>query len=409
MTSEYNLETMSKRIKDDYERLTNDEQGFLSEIALQEENTVRYKAPVSTIRFYTAEEGDCKDNAPITLSSLCMASDKSGSYVQTVFGVYGATNEIASQDTQENGTRLYVGFCPEEDGIRHVLPVSDVAKLSLSGRTKVSFSGDISKSGLSPLALAKVYEDALKASGSKYVTIIEMYDKMQAMMSSRYTPTSHSELFKAVKRKAEEVLDSELQFSIGYISHRLSKCEWSAKKFSADDVSVRLSVRDSSTGYSGVAIAPVIAMGHKAVLLENSWYAKHMAISDEDIDEGVRAAVFDMEDNAKRLLDTRHIRISCPAGFAQNAVKALNRMAARQKNAKIPANLESKIVEEADMLSFSQLGEVYLWDIVQIFWSVPEMAGAQPGGVPSNYQESLGRTVSKILALNYGELDHTAK
>lgn len=409
MTNECNLEAMSKRIKDDYERLTTDEQSFLDEIALQEENTVRYKAPVSSVRFCAAEEGDCKDNTPITLSSLCMAADKSGSYVQTIFGVYGAVDSIASQDTQENGTRLYVGFYPEESGARCILPVSDVAKLSLSGRTKVSFSGDISQSGLTPLALAKVYEDALKASGSRYVTIVEMYGKMQAMMSSRYTPTSHNELFEAVKRKAEDVLDSELDFSIGYISHRLSKCEWSAKKLSTDDVSVRLSVRDSSTGYSGVAIAPVITIGHKAVLLENSWYAKHMAISDEDVDEGVRAAVFDMEDNAKRLLDTRHIRIFHPAGFAQNAVKALNRMAARQKNAKIPANLESQIVEEADMLSFSQLGEVCLWDIVQIFWSVPEMAGAQPGGVPSNYQESLGRTVSKILALNYGELDHPAK
>ena len=48
-------------------------------------------------------------------------------------------------------------------------------------------------------------------------------------------------------------------------------------------VTLGLCVEDSSTGFSGVHIYPVLLLGRKSVAFDDAWSSKHMSISDEDV------------------------------------------------------------------------------------------------------------------------------
>lgn len=396
---------MKDQIRDKYEAFYHQEGSFTNALQEQQANTIEHPTPLDDLHFYAS--GDVRYNQDGSIDVMLERLDRG--QIVSATAHFDDDAKDAALDTVYSGSKMFVQYGP---GMQY-LPVSDIAKLSLNGRSLVSFSGDISDCGLDVMALAKVYEDAIMKNCRGDIKIMEIYGKAQALMSRIYTPTSHAALFAKIKTATEEKLGEPLSFSNGIICHKYSRCEWKVHKYSNNnvgsvrgaghDVNVRLSVQDSSTGYSGVVIAPVIAIDNNDVQLNNSWYSKHVSVSDADVAEGIEAALFDLENNAKRLIETQKIKIEHPEAYTENAIRELNRLAGAQKNAKLTKKIQEALMEEIASLSFALLGDVTLWDIVQKFWMVPRMAGTDKA--MTGYQESLGRTVSKILMLNHSALD----
>ena len=284
--------------------------------------------------------------------------------------------------------------------------MSQMCKLSLGNRAKFTFNGDW-KIPISKIALAKLYEEMLHRETKKEtVQIISVYGKVQAIMTNVYSPIGHDEFFEKIDANITERFGSTVELRRGYISHKWSRATWYIGEFqsnaSSQKIELGLSAMDSQTGHSGAVLQPVLFSGrkHRAMLFDDAWYSKHMALTEEGISEAIDTTYMTLHDNAQLLLDTIGIRLKHPGQYARRVCTELNKLAKSTGGVQLPAKTINSFTSSVDGLSVIR-ANITVWDIIEMLWDIPETTGTC-----ENHTDGLMKTVSKVLCLKHAELDN---
>lgn len=389
------------KYQDNYEKNFFSKKAFAEEIEDRENHSERIRVKNDNIKFYELSI----NNGRIYASRICKDEseedvDKTIIQKQFLMAPFGELNGIPGEiwiDTIKFGSGMAVSVENIETGQQNLwYPISGISKLSLHNRSGVSFTGEI-RQEFSKLALAKLYEDFIRMKGGCASTAIIVYGKMQALMSSRYSPISQNDVFSWVENKIAADFQ-HTTFAEGYVSHKKSNASW-LYKAEEDDTNIGITVADSSTGYSGVVIVPFVKSEDVGVhFADSAWYSRHMSITPEDIEEGINAIYLESENIAKKLLETKYIHVENPEFFADNVFEALNRMAGRMHSAKLVDEFKQFVDRELQScidVPFT----ITVWDIVKIFWKIPNAAQSD------SYKMNLQKTVSRILSLDYSKYD----
>lgn len=376
------------RFQDNYEVSFSDEkrEAFFEEVKDREANTQRIKIESNKTRFY---EISVEDNGSIK----CRRINDNGEIETNHLTPFGETKDIWV-DTIKFGSGMCIEVIDSNTGKVRFFPVSSIAKLSLHNRTGISFVGDY-RQNISKLALARLYEDFTKIRCSKTATAIVIYGKLQAMMSARYAPISQEEVFRWTEDKLLEQFDA-LKFMGGSVTHERNKGAWTCKI--EDGIEMGIAISDSSSGYSGVIMAPVIKSDNRNIRFDNSWYSRHEKIEEGDIKTGLEAIYLDFENISQKIVQSRFIILNNPQAYAMNVFDALNKLASKMSSAKLPEILKKTIDNRVQTLCMVK-NRVRVWDIINIFWDIP-----QEGSSPDHI-EKLQKTVSRILSLEHKKYD----
>ena len=384
----------AEKYDDSYENVMHSRDEFMGELKERCSGTHRYEMKPEDISFYAVRS----DGKNIDLTRL------DG---ETVIGtaVSVKTGEEALWGSPEvNAIGLAAKFMA--NGNEVIAPLSQMCKLSLGNRAKFTFNGDWSVS-VSKIALAKLYEEMLRRETKKEtVQIISVYGKVQAIMTNVYSPIGHNEFFEKIDAKITDRFGSTVELRRGYISHKWSRATWYIGEFqsdaSAQKIELGLSAMDSQTGHSGAVLQPVLFSGRKrrAMLFDDAWYSKHMALTEEGISEAIDTTYMTLHDNAQLLLDTIGIRLKHPGQYARKVCAELNKLAKSTGGVQLPAKTINSFTSSVDGLSVIR-ANITVWDIIEMLWDIPETTGTC-----ENHIDGLMKTVSKVLCLKHAELDN---
>ena len=331
-----------------------------------------------------------------------------GNSVKTIPMGISPENEVVWKSKEVEDVGLFMEFV-DENGTGEVIiaPVSPLCKLSLGNRSKLSFTGDLTVP-VNKLALAALYEDFLKRETTKEeLQVICVYGKIQAVMTNVYSPIGHDEFFKMVDSKLDERFGNEVEMRRGYVSHKWSRATWYIGEYTTPSgsnqqkIQLGLSAMDSQTGHSGAVLQPCLFSGRKnrGMLFDDAWYSKHMALSEEGINEALDTVYMTLNDNAQKLVDTIGIVINHPALYAQKLCAELNKLAKQTSTVALPAKTIKSFISTVSGLEAIR-SSVTVWDIIEILWDIPETTGASEA-----HKDGLMKTVSRVLAINHAALD----
>ena len=184
---------MAEKFDDIYEGFFDKHDDFMRELKERCAETKRYEAKPDEITFFAGR----LDGGDMLMERI------SGNNIES-FSHPIPANEAAlwtSSETQAIG--LFMRF-PDNTGGEIIAPLSQMCKLSLGNRAKLTFSGDWSMP-INKIALARVYEDMLQRETSKEsVQIITVYGKAQAIMTKVYSPIGHDEFFEKIDQRIGE-------------------------------------------------------------------------------------------------------------------------------------------------------------------------------------------------------------
>ena len=387
-----------ERFDDDYENITHDRNDFMTELKERCSETVRYELkPESVSFFYGVADGDT-----LNLSWL------EGMKIMTTHSPITPNNEKVWKSEEAQKIGLFISF-KDGNGQEILAPLSQHCKLSLGNRSKMTFSGDWDSS-VNKLALAKVYEDLFrKGSKKETVQIISVYGKVQAIMTSVYSPIGHDEFFETIDQKLTERFGNPVELRRGYISHKWSRATWYLGEFQSDTskrkIELGLSAMDSQTGNSGAIIQPVLFSGRKnhAMLFEDDeWYSKHMALTEQGIGEAIDTVYMTLNDNAQRLLDTISITLKNPAVYARKISAELNKLAKNKSGVQLPQKTIANFTSSVEAIAMIR-SNITVWDVIEMLWDIPETTGTC-----ENHTDGLMKTVSRVLTFNHQELDQAS-
>ena len=226
-------------------------------------------------------------------------------------------------------------------------------------------------------------------------------------MTNVYSPIGHDEFFKMVDSKLDERFGNEVEMRRGYVSHKWSRATWYIGEYTTPSgsnqqkIQLGLSAMDSQTGHSGAVLQPCLFSGRKnrGMLFDDAWYSKHMALSEEGINEALDTVYMTLNDNAQKLVDTIGIVINHPALYAQKLCAELNKLAKQTSTVALPAKTIKSFISTVSGLEAIR-SSVTVWDIIEILWDIPETTGASEA-----HKDGLMKTVSRVLAINHAALD----
>ena len=383
-----------EKFDDGYENVTTNRDDFMNELRERCGGTCRCEMKPEDLSFFAAQS----DGQNIHLTWL------EGEEIKSVDMPVNQGEEKLWSSDETNNIGLAVRYT-DESGNAVVSPLSQLCKLSLGNRAKFTFNGDWSVP-ISKIALAKLYEEMLRREAKKEtVQLINVYGKVQAIMSGVYSPIGHDEFFEKVGSKLAERFGSTVDLRRGYISQKWSRATWYIGEFECDTVKQKvelgLSAMDSQTGHSGAILQPVLFSGRKkrAMLFDDSWYAKHMALTEEGIEEAIDTTYMTLNDNAQMLLDTIGIKLKHPGAYARKVCTELNNLAKKSSGVQLPQKTINSFVSSVDGLSVIR-SNITVWDVIEMLWDIPESTGTC-----ENHIDGLMKTVSKVLALKHAELD----
>ena len=381
-----------------YESVFDKKDDFFSELEERSANTALYKVKPDSVKFYA---GEVKDD------SMRLHHIIGNSVNMMPIGI-GPENEALWKSKEVEEVGLFMEFVNESgNGETIIAPVSPLCKLSLGNRSKLSFTGDLTVP-VNKLALASLYEDFLKRETTKEeLQVICVYGKIQAVMTNVYSPIGHDEFFKMVDRKLDERFGKEVEMRRGYVSHKWSRATWYIGEYTAPSgsnqrkIQLGLSAMDSQTGHSGAVLQPCLFSGRKnrGMLFDDAWYSKHMALSEEGINEALDAVYLTLNDNAQKLVDTIGIVINHPAAYAQKLCAELNKLAKQISTVALPAKTIKNFISTVSGLEAIR-SSVTVWDVIEILWDIPEATGSSEA-----HKDGLMKTVSRVLAINHSALD----
>ena len=387
-----------EKFNETYETIYDKKDDFFAELEERCANTALYKIKPDSVKFYA---GEVKDNA-MHLRHIV------GNSVKTIPMGISSENEIVWKSKEVEDVGLFIEFV-DENGTGEVIiaPVSPLCKLSLGNRSKLSFTGDLTVP-VNKLALAALYEDFLKRETTKEeLQVICVYGKIQAVMTNVYSPIGHDEFFKMVDSKLDERFGNEVEMRRGYVSHKWSRATWYIGEYTTPSgsnqqkIQLGLSAMDSQTGHSGAVLQPCLFSGRKnrGMLFDDAWYSKHMALSEEGINEALDTVYMTLNDNAQKLVDTIGVVINHPALYAQKLCSELNKLAKQTSTVALPAKTIKSFISTVSGLEAIR-SSVTVWDIIEILWDIPETTGASEA-----HKDGLMKTVSRVLAINHTALD----
>ncbi len=382
-----------------YENVFDKKDDFFSELSERCTNTVLYKIKPDSVKFYA---GELKDNA-MHLRRIV------GNSVKNMPMSIGTENETVWKSKEVEEVGLFMEFVVEDGSGRTIIaPVSPLCKLSLGNRSKLSFTGDLTVP-VNKLALASLYEDFLKRETTKEeLQVICVYGKIQAVMTNVYSPIGHDEFFKMVDDKlGERFGEKTVELRRGYVSHKWSRATWYIGEYTPPSgsnqqkIQLGLSAIDSQTGHSGAILQPCLFSGRKnrGMLFDDAWYSKHMALSEEGVNEALDTVYLTLNDNAQKLVDTIGIVINRPATYAQKLCAELNKLAKQTSTVTIPAKTIKNFISTVSGLEAIR-SSVTVWDVIEILWDIPETTG-----VSEAHKDGLMKTVSRVLGINHTALD----
>ena len=384
-----------ERFDDDYENITHDRNDFITELKERCSQTIRYELkPEDVSFFYGVADGDT-----LNLSWL------DGMKIKTTHSPITPAVENVWKSDEAQRIGLFISF-KDGNGQEILAPLSQLSKLSLGNRSKLTFSGEWDSS-VSKLALAKVYEDLFrKGSKKETVQIISVYGKVQAIMTSVYSPIGHDEFFETIDQKLTERFGQPVELRRGYISNKWSRATWYLGEFQSDaskrKIQLGLSAMDSQTGHSGAGIQPVLFSGRKnrtMVIDDDGWYSKHMALTEEGIAEAIDTVYMTLNDNAQRLMDTISITLKNPGNYARKICAELNKLAKSKSGVQLPQKTIASFTSAVEGLGMIR-SNITVWDVIEMLWDIPETTGTC-----ENHIDGLMKTVSRVLVFNHRELD----
>ena len=275
-----------EKFNETYETIFDKKDDFFAELEERCANTALYRIKPDSVKFYA---GEVKDDS-MQLRHIV------GNSVKTIPMGISPENEVVWKSKEVEEVGLFMEFV-DENGTGEVIiaPVSPLCKLSLGNRSKLSFTGDLTVP-VNKLALATLYEDFLKRETTKEeLQVICVYGKIQAVMTNVYSPIGHDEFFKMVDGKLDERFGQEVEMRRGYVSHKWSRATWYIGEYTTPSgtnqqkIQLGLSAMDSQTGHSGAILQPCLFSGRKnrGMLFDDAWYSKHMALSEEGINEAL--------------------------------------------------------------------------------------------------------------------------
>ncbi len=383
----------AEKYDDSYENVMHSRDEFMRELKERCNGTHRYEMKPEDISFYAVQS----DGQNIGLTRL------DGETVNGTSVSVNVGEEALWGSPEVNAIGLAAKFMV--NGSEVIAPMSQMCKLSLGNRAKFTFNGDW-KAPISKIALAKLYEEMLHRETKKEtVQIISVYGKVQAIMTNVYSPIGHDEFFEKIDANITERFGSTVELRRGYISQKWSRATWYIGEFQSDatgqKIELGLSAMDSQTGHSGAVLQPVLFSGrkHRAMLFDDAWYSKHMALTEEGISEAIDTTYMTLHDNAQLLLDTIGIRLKHPGQYARKVCTELNKLAKSTGGVQLPAKTINSFTSSVDGLSVIR-ANITVWDIIEMLWDIPETTGTC-----ENHIDGLMKTVSKVLCLKHAELD----
>ena len=380
--------------EDNYEGFFDKHDAFMDELKERCAETKRYEVKPDEVTFYS---GHIEGNDMILERIV-------GSKVESCAYPIAPENENIWKSADVQSIGLIIRF-PDETGKLILVPLSQMSKLSIGNRTKLTFSGDWSMP-VNKIALARMYEDLMQKEIKKEsVQIITVYGKVHAIMTQVYSPTGHDEFFEKIDVKVGERFGNVVTLRSGYISHKWSRATWYIGEYqngnSARKVELGISAIDSQTGHSGAVLQPCLFSGRKkhAMLFDDAWYSKHMALTEEGIGQAIDVVHMTLNDNAQKLLDTVTITVQNPGLYAKRICEELNKIAKKMSGALIPGKTVKTFISSVEGLSLIR-SNLTVWDVIEILWDLPETTSAGEG-----HKDGLMKTVSRVITLNHSELD----
>lgn len=380
--------------EDNYEGFFDKHDAFMDELKERCAETKRYELKPDEITFFS---GHIEGNDMILER---IVDNKVESFPYPI----SPENEKVWKSSDIQSIGLFVRF-PDGSGNTIVVPLSQMSKLSIGNRAKLTFSGEWS-APINKIALARMYEDMLQKEVKKEaVQIITVYGKVHAVMTQVYSPIGHDEFFDKIDTKVNERFGSVVSLRQGYISHKWSRATWYIGEYQTGNskrkIELGISAIDSQTGHSGAVLQPVLFSGRKKrpMLFDDAWYSKHMALTEDGINQAIDVVHVTLNDNAQKLLDTATIALQNPGVYAKNVCEELNKIAKKMSGVLIPGKTVKTFISSVEGLSMIR-SNLTAWDIIEILWDLPETTATS-----ENHKDGLMKTVSRVVTFDHQSLD----
>lgn len=383
-----------EKFEDAYECSFDKQDLFMDELKERCRETCRYEAKPEELCFLAGQ----------AVNDTLLLKRLDGEQILTSSYPIDSEHEALWKNAETQNIGLFIEF-PDKTGQRTVAPLSQLSKLSLGNRAKLTFNGDLG-SPVNKLALASLYEDLIKLEKKKQaVQIITVYGKVQAVMTEVYSPIGHDEFFEKISDDISGRFGTSVAMRRGYISQKWTRATWYIGEFQngggAKKIELGISAIDSQTGHSSAIIQPCLFSGRKMepMLFDDTWHSKHMALTDEGIVEAINAVYIELNDNAQKLLDTASITLRGPGTYAKNICEELNKLAKNSSGILLPAKTVTSFITTVEGLSYIR-SDITVWDVIELLWDIPATTGAN-----ENHRDGLMKTVSRVLTLDHDALD----
>ena len=136
--------------EDNYEGFFDKHDAFMDELKERCAQTKRYEVKPDEVTFFSGH---------IEGNDMILERIVDNQVERTSYPITPENEKVwKSQDVQSIG--LFIRY-PDENGIQMIVPLSQMSKLSLGNRSKLTFSGDWSLP-INKIALARMYEDLMQ-------------------------------------------------------------------------------------------------------------------------------------------------------------------------------------------------------------------------------------------------------
>lgn len=390
---------MKKKFSDHLVENYGDGKTLLESIAERGKNTDYIILPTNIVTFWagriengvvclTRLEGDKLVNKTL---KECRTTDAA---------VHTATREIGI----DGGTQLFLGY--QTKARIEFIPISAACKMSITNRSKVSIAGELDETdfGISPIALAKVYEDSVK----KYAENIRcavVYGKVIGIMSEIYSPIPQSELVDTVLRVLRD-RHANAEVISGSISNRITSVDFDLKETIVENgmqVEILTTLLNSDNGYSAVRLVPCCRFSGRNMVYpfhDDDWASNHISLDMETIAAGVDTMFMNLRDTVSLLATAEARTLQYPYVYTEKVIEQLNRWATNKGGAKITKHAAKDILCRVDTLVTQNIvSEFTVMDIADY------LLDAIPQDAATTTQDAWKKTVMRIIHIDHDALD----
>lgn len=394
-----------QKYHDNYEEVVGSGSELTEKIADRWNNTVVLEANTSAITVWKGSLSD--DKASINLARIHGET----LHRKTIKAEHmnPALEHTATHEKGMCGTQLFL--CVEGKGPMRFIGISAAAKISLTGRSGVSFRGEMNDFDFTipPIHLAGMLEATIKANAKK-VKVICVYNKVIGIMSERYSVVPQTELIENVHAVLKE-RHQNTELTGGYVSNRTTTIHFDLHEIVAvkgQEYALLISVGDSTNGYRAVSLIPCCqrlnSAGKRSTNVyrfdDDEWNCNHVGLDMSRIIEGADTMLLKLRDNVALMAEAETHILAYPALYFSHAVSQLNRLAVNKGGTKISKSMEKEISEMIlTLISQGVKREFSVMDIADY------LLNAIPYEVADSTRDSMKKTIMRIINLKHDELD----